>query len=741
MEADKQHQPLTKQQLAISGMSCAACAARIENVVKKMDGISDIQVNLVLERATVQFDINKLTAEDVINRIEKIGFGATVFEEKQQEHNKQQLAHKQKLRLIVSLIFALPLLWTMVGHFNFTSFLPVPSWLEHPYTQWLLATPVQFIIGWPFYVGAYKALKNKSANMDVLVALGTSAAYGYSIYQLFIVDIAHHMPHLYFETSAVLITFVVLGKWLEARAKGHSSDAIKRLIGLKAQYATVLRGQEQVVLPIDEVAVGDIIVVKPGEKIPVDGTVIEGQSTVDESMLTGESIPADKVVGSKVFSATLNGQSYLHIKAEKVGEHTTLAHMIRLVSEAQSVKAPIQRVADRISAVFVPIVISIAVITFIIWQVTQGDFKSSLEAMIAVLVIACPCALGLATPTSIMAGSGRAAELGILFKSGEHLEQALSVTTIILDKTGTLTFGKPKLTDVYLLESYQADQALWLARIAGAEQKSEHALARAIVEGVEERGISPFAVTSFKAEIGLGIEATIDNKTLLIGNRRLMSEHHIQYAYYEHQIEQLEQEGKTVMLIASENRLIGWVAVADVLKEEAKAAVKRLTDANLYVIMVTGDNHRTAEAIASKISLTKVHAQALPSDKQRIISELQEKGEVVMMVGDGINDAPALAKANMGVAMGTGTDIAIETSDITIMQGNLHAIADTIELSRLTMRNIKQNLGFAFMYNIIGIPVAAFGLLEPWIAGAAMAFSSISVVLNATRLQRVKVRS
>lgn len=734
-----EEQQVTKQQLAISGMSCAACAVRIENVVKKIDGVDDIQVNLVLERATVLFDKKKLSAGDVISRIEKIGFGATVFEEKEQQQDQQLAAKKQLVRLLVSLLFALPLLWTMVGHFSFTSFLPIPSWLEHPYTQWLLATPVQFIIGLPFYVGAYKALKNKSANMDVLVALGTSAAYGYSIYQLLTVDLTHHMPHLYFETSAVLITFVVLGKWLEARAKGHSSDAIKRLIGLKAQHATVLRHNEQLTLPIEEVVVGDIVVVRPGEKIAVDGIVIEGYSTVDESMLTGESIPAEKSVGAKVYSATINGQSYLHIRAEKVGEQTMLAHMIRLVSEAQGVKAPIQRVADRISSIFVPIVIVIAVLTFILWQLINGQFITSLEAMISVLVIACPCALGLATPTSIMAGSGRAAELGILFKSGEHLEQAQNVTAIVLDKTGTLTYGTPKLTDVYLLSSYQEDQALWLSRIAGAELKSEHPLAKAIVEGINEKGINAKAVTYFNAEIGLGIEAIVDDISLTIGNRRLMSKKNIDVSYYEPQIEALEHDGKTVMLMASEQRLIGWLAVADTLKEEADKAVQRLEKANIKVFIVTGDNKRTANAIANKISVANVYAEALPIDKQRIISSLQQDGEVVMMVGDGINDAPALAKADIGIAMGNGTDIAIETSDITIMQGNLHAIADTIQLSRLTMRNIKQNLTFAFMYNIIGIPIAAFGLLEPWVAGAAMALSSISVVLNALRLQRVRI--
>lgn len=731
----------SRQQLAISGMSCAACAARIENVVKKLDGVQDIQVNLVLERATVQFDQQKLSTADIVDRIEKIGFGASEFVEKEQEQEQQHAARKQLIRLIISLAFALPLLWTMVGHFSFTSFLPIPSWLENPYTQWVLATPVQFLIGLPFYIGAYKALKNKSANMDVLVVLGTSAAYGYSIYQLFTADLSHHMPHLYFETSAVLITFVVLGKWLEARAKGHSSDAIKRLIGLKAQEATVLREGQQVVLPINEVVVGDIVVVKPGEKIAVDGVVVEGYSVVDESMLTGESIPVEKTIGSSVYSATLNGQSYLHIKAEKVGEHTTLAHMIRLVSEAQSVKAPIQRVADRISAIFVPIVIGIAIVTFSAWQLIEGQFVSSLEAMIAVLVIACPCALGLATPTSIMAGSGRAAELGILFKSGEHLEQAKHVTAIVLDKTGTLTYGKPKLTDVYLLESYKEEQELWLGRIAGAELKSEHPLAQAIVEGIEERHISPLPVTSFKAHIGMGIDAQFGDTAMYIGNRKLMEHYQVEYAYYNDQIEALEQEGKTVMLIAYAQRLIGWVAVADLLKAEAPLAVNQLAELGIKVLMVTGDNKRTAEAIARKLKLDHVYAEALPSEKQQIVTQLQDKGETVMMVGDGINDAPALAKAHIGVAMGTGTDIAIEAADITIIQGNLHALVDTVRLSRYTMGNIKQNLTFAFMYNVIGIPVAAFGLLEPWVAGAAMALSSISVVLNALRLQRVKATS
>ena len=729
---------LAKQQLAISGMSCAACSARIENVVKKLDGIESVQVNLVLERATVQFDPTKLSAADIIARIEKIGFGATPFVEQEQQKDQQHVSKKQFIRLIASLILALPLLWTMVGHFSFTSFLPIPKWLDNPYVQWLLATPVQFIIGYPFYVGAYKALKNKSANMDVLVVLGTTAAYGYSIYKLLTTATSHHqhMPQLYFETSAVLITFVVLGKWLEARAKGHSSDAIKRLIGLKSKEATILQDGEQRRVPIEEVNVGHIVVVKPGEKIAVDGVVVEGYSVVDESMLTGESVPVEKTVGAKVYSATLNGQSYLHIKAEKVGEQTTLAQMIRLVSEAQSVKAPIQRVADKISAIFVPVVIGLAIVTFILWQLIKGDFVSSLEATIAVLVIACPCALGLATPTSIMAGSGRGAELGILFKSGEHLEQAKNVTTILLDKTGTLTYGIPKLTDVYLLQSYQAEQDVWLARIAGAELNSEHPLAKAIVEGIKERGISPLPVTSFRAQIGSGIEAIVDHIQLYIGNRRLMTLRQIEFEHYNVQIEALEQQGKTVMLIASEERLIGWVVVADVIKDEAADAIRQLTALNIKTLMVTGDNKRTAQAIANQLALDGVYAESLPSDKQHIIKQLQANGERVMMVGDGINDAPALAQSDVGVAMGTGTDIAIETADITIMKGHLFALVNTIKLSAATMRNIKQNLTFAFMYNVIGIPVAALGLLEPWIAGAAMALSSISVVLNALRLQR-----
>jgi Cu+-exporting ATPase len=612
----------------------------------------------------------------------------------------------------------------------------------NPWFQLVLATPVQFYIGWPFYVGAYKALRNGSANMDVLVALGTSAAYFYSLY-LTIDWYAkggnlHHGPNMYYETSAILITLVIMGKLFEVLAKGRTSEAIKSLMGLQAKTARVIRDGQELTIPVEEVIAGDIVMVRPGEKIPVDGNVIEGESSVDESMLTGESLPVEKKSGDAVIGATLNKNGVLRVQATKVGKETALAQIIKVVEEAQGSKAPIQRVADVISGIFVPIVVGIAIAAFLVWYffVTPGNFAEALEKAIAILVIACPCALGLATPTSIMAGSGRAAELGILFKGGEHLEQTHKIDAIILDKTGTVTKGKPELTDV----AAEGDEQEFLRLVGAAEKNSEHPLAEAIVAGIQERGIQLPDTQSFAAIPGYGIEAEVEGKKLLVGTRRLMEKHGVEASHAYALMSRLEESGKTAMLAAIDNRYAGLVAVADTIKETSKEAVQRLKDMGIEVIMITGDNERTAKAIAAEVGIDHVRAEVLPEGKAEEVKKLQAQGKKVAMVGDGINDAPALATADIGMAIGTGTDVAMEAADVTLMRGDLSSIPDAIYMSRKTMGNIKQNLFWALGYNTLGIPVAALGLLAPWIAGAAMALSSVSVVLNALRLQRVKIR-
>lgn len=727
----------------LEGMTCAACANRIEKGLNKMPGVTNASVNFALETATVEYSPAEVSVADMQSKVKQLGYKA-VAQSDEEEHadTRDQVVRKQKRKLIVSAILSIPLLWAMVAHFSFTSWIYLPDLFMNPWFQLVLATPVQFYIGWPFYVGAYKALRNGSANMDVLVALGTSAAYFYSLY-LTIDWYAkggnlHHGPNMYYETSAILITLVIMGKLFEVLAKGRTSEAIKSLMGLQAKTARVIRDGQELTIPVEEVIAGDIVMVRPGEKIPVDGNVIEGESSVDESMLTGESLPVEKKSGDAVIGATLNKNGVLRVQATKVGKETALAQIIKVVEEAQGSKAPIQRVADVISGIFVPIVVGIAIAAFLVWYffVTPGNFAEALEKAIAILVIACPCALGLATPTSIMAGSGRAAELGILFKGGEHLEQTHKIDAIILDKTGTVTKGKPELTDV----AAEGDEQEFLRLVGAAEKNSEHPLAEAIVAGIQERGIQLPDTQSFAAIPGYGIEAEVEGKKLLVGTRRLMEKHGVEASHAYALMSRLEESGKTAMLAAIDNRYAGLVAVADTIKETSKEAVQRLKDMGIEVIMITGDNERTAKAIAAEVGIDHVRAEVLPEGKAEEVKKLQAQGKKVAMVGDGINDAPALATADIGMAIGTGTDVAMEAADVTLMRGDLSSIPDAIYMSRKTMGNIKQNLFWALGYNTLGIPVAALGLLAPWIAGAAMALSSVSVVLNALRLQRVKIR-
>ncbi|MFC3802259.1 heavy metal translocating P-type ATPase [Cohnella sp. GCM10012308] len=784
---------------SIEGMTCAACAARIEKGLGKLPGVSAASVNLALETARVEYVPGAVAVGDMQHKVEQLGYKATPKREEADDAKADRRAaerSRQLRKLLVSAILSLPLLWSMVGHFSFTAWIYVPELFMNPWFQLALATPVQFYIGRGFYVGAYKALRNGSANMDVLVSLGTSAAYFYSLYLT--IDWAssgmgvHHAPSMYYETSAILITLVLLGKWFERLAKGRTSEAIKSLMGLQAKTALVVRDGAELAIPVEEVVRGDVVLVRPGEKVPVDGEVIEGESSVDESMLTGESLPVGKRAGDAVIGATINKNGRLRIRATKVGKDTALAQIVKVVEEAQGSKAPIQRVADVISGIFVPIVVGIAVAAFLVWYlfVQPWEFAGALEKAIAILVIACPCALGLATPTSIMAGSGRAAEFGILFKGGEHLEMTQGIDTVVLDKTGTVTRGKPELTDVWVAdeaaekEAYlserdkarhaaaivsegdedgqetaailsqrdkprqeaaslsERDKACPLLRLVGAAEKnSEHPLAEAIVAGIRERGIAMPDAESFEALPGYGVRAVVEGRQVLVGTRRLLEREGVTIgAAASEAMTRLEEAGKTAMLAAVDGLYAGTIAVADTVKDTSAAAVARLQAMGIEVVMITGDNARTAAAIAAQVGISRVLAEVLPEGKAAEVKKLQAAGRKVAMVGDGINDAPALATADVGMAVGTGTDVAMEAADVTLMRGDLASIQDAIEMSRLTMRNIRQNLFWALGYNTIGIPVAALGLLAPWVAGAAMALSSVSVVLNALRLQRAKLR-
>ncbi|WP_026083446.1 heavy metal translocating P-type ATPase [Staphylococcus sp. E463] len=718
-------------ELTISGMTCAACSNRIEKVLNKIDGVINANVNLTTEQATVEYYRGVVNSDDFISKIQNLGYDAKVKEGQNQYSNKDKRLKKQLTKLVIAAILSIPLLATMLVHLFH---MPLPSIFMNPWFQFILATPVQFIIGWQFYKGAYKNLKNGSANMDVLVALGTSAAYFYSIYEMFKWLIhTTQMPHLYFETSAVLITLILFGKYLETKAKTQTTNALGELLSLQAKEARVIKDNKEMMIPVKDVQVNDNILIKPGEKIPVDGIILKGTTSIDESMLTGESIPVDKQINDKVIGATINQNGAIVIQATQVGNDTALANIIKVVEQAQGSKAPIQRLADQISGYFVPTVIGIALLTFIIWitLVHFGQFEPALVAAISVLVIACPCSLGLATPTSIMVGTGRAAEKGILFKGGQYVEQAQNIDTIVLDKTGTITNGKPVVTD------FEGDNET-LQLLASAEYASEHPLAKAIVDYAQTNNINLINTDTFNALPGHGIEASVSQKQVLVGNRQLMTSNNVELSnHIESKMTDWESNGKTAMLIAINGVYQGLIAVADTIKDNAIESIRRLHDMNINVVMLTGDNDNTAQAIAKQVGIDRVIANVLPDEKSAHVTQLQKEGKQVAMVGDGVNDAPALVTANIGIAMGTGTEVAIEAADITILGGDLSLLPKTLNISQLTMRNIRQNLIWAFGYNIAGIPIAALGLLAPWIAGAAMALSSVSVVTNALRLKRI----
>ena len=726
--AEKKTAPPAELTLAIGNMACAACSARIEKRLAKMQGIKEATVNLTTERAHIIYDTTLTSSSVIIAAIEKLGFTACLANDAPANDTKEKTSTDAKKRLLFAALFSLPMLLNMIAEF-FVGHGNVPI-LSNPYLHLALATPVQFISGAYFYRDAYNALKGGGANMSVLVALGTTSAYFFSLYQLMI---GNHS--VYFETCGILITLILFGKYLESRAKGKTNDAIRALLSLRPDTACVLRAGTEHTIPLAELCVGDTVIVRPGERIPTDGTITDGTSTVDESMLTGESIPIDKTVGDHITGGSVNGHGALTFTAERIGDDTTLARIVRIVEEAQSVKAPIQRFADRVSYYFVPAVTTIALFTFAIHLLLGSTLEDALIPAVAVLVIACPCALGLATPTAILVGSGRAAREGILFRTGAQLELAHRTTAVVLDKTGTLTYGKPTVTDIC---AYGIEENDLLALAAGIETYSEHPLGRAIVTCAQEKNITPTAITDFQAHSGSGVTATVEGRTITIGAPRIAEKLNITLTDEQTStIARLESEGKTTMLVA-DTVLLGIIAVADTLRAEAKKAVRALHDMNITVCMITGDNERTARRIAEELGLDNYRAETLPQDKAAIIEDLRKQGHIVAMVGDGINDAPALAAADIGISMGSGTDIAIEASSVTLSASDLTAIARTLTLSRLTMSTIRQNLFWALIYNIVGIPLAACGYLSPLICGTAMAFSSVSVVLSSLRLAKRK---
>ncbi len=744
----------TSVEIPVTGMTCANCAMTIERTLKKkVPGVVDASVNFASERARVDYIPSVASVDDLIAAIERAGYGAIRPEEALEGEDAEMQARRAEIRdqtvkFLVGLLFTVPLFTLSMGR-DLGLF---GVWSHAFWMNWLflvLATPVQFYTGWDYYTGAWKSLANKSANMDVLVAMGSSVAYFYSLAVLIDPRLGQHV---YFETSAVIITLIKVGKMLEARTKGKTGGAIRKLMGLRPKTATILVDGTEREIPLAQVNVGDEVIVHPGEAIPVDGVVLDGESSVDESMLTGEPIPADKGIGSQVAAGTINGEGRLRFKAQKVGKDTALAHIIKLVQEAQGSKAPIQALADRVAAVFVPGVMGIAFITFILWWIVGGEFVPAMIRLVAVLVIACPCALGLATPTAIMAGTGKGAEKGVLFKNSQALEMATKLSAIVLDKTGTITMGKPTVSELITCNGQVRSELDLLRLAASVERGSEHPLGRAIVAEAKSRGVALVQPESFKASRGAGVSARVEGRQVMVGKPAWFREKEVSLDGEEKKISSLQDQGKTVMVVVVDGETAGLIAVADQLKPESKESIEALHRQNLEVIMLTGDNAQSAKAIASEVGVDNVLAEVLPEEKSLKVKELQDKGMKVGMVGDGINDAPALAQADVGMAIGTGTDIAIESGDVILVSGSLNGIPRAIELSRATMRTIRQNLFWAFFYNIVLIPIAAGALnpltflpiylrqLHPILAAFAMAMSSITVVSNSLRLYRTKIR-
>jgi Cu+-exporting ATPase len=744
--------PTTKIKLQVTGMTCANCAMNIERALnKKVSGLVNASVNFATESVWVEFLPALSNIDDIVSAIKKAGYGVITPDEVLEGEDTEEAARNAEIKdqthkFIIGAVFSLPLfVLSMMRDFNL-----IGAWSHAVWMNWLflvLATPVQFYTGWDYYVGGFKSIRNKSANMDVLIALGSSVAYFYSLAVLLFPSVGQHV---YFETSAVIITLIKLGKLLEARTKGKTGNAIRKLIGLQPKTAFIIEKGQEKEIPLFQVKKEMVMVVRPGERIPVDGTVIEGQSAVDESMLTGEPLPVDKKVNDMVVGGTINGEGLLKFRATRVGQETALAQIIRLVQEAQGSKAPIQAMADRVAAVFVPGVILIALITFGVWWGVTGEFVPSMIRLVAVLVIACPCALGLATPTAIMAGTGKGAEKGILFKKADALESATELDTIVLDKTGTITEGKPALSDIIALDGHLMTEEKLLKLAASVEQGSEHPLGKAIVREAKERDIALSAPENFKSHGGFGVQANIAGHNVRVGKPKWFDSDFLASA--NGNIQRLQAEGKTVMVVAQDDRMAGLLAVADRMKPDSREAIESLHHQQLKVVMLTGDNLKTAKTIADDVGIDDVYAEVQPDQKSSKIKEIMDQGLKVGMVGDGINDAPALAQADVGMAIGTGTDVAIETADVILSSGSLQGIPRTIAVSRQTMRTVRQNLFFAFVYNIILIPVAAGVLapfeflpimlrqLHPILAALAMAMSSISVVSNSLRLYQAKIQ-
>lgn len=732
----------------VSGMTCAACAARIEKALGRLEGIGNVTVNLALERMSVTFDRNKVGAQQIGEKVRQLGYGLQPLGNEAGEEGRSGDEERNRLRnrFLLSALFTLPLMWTMFGHWSFTSGVWMPELLMDPWFQFALAAPVQFWLGMQFYAGAWRALRGRTANMDVLIALSTSVAFFYSHYLTVTQGPGHGAMHgassphaghasLYYETSAMIITIVHLGKWLESLAKKRTLAAIRRLHELQAKTVTLQRGSECVQVPLEQVKAGDTVLIRPGEKVAVDGRIVSGCSIVEESAVTGETAPLDKGPGDSVIAGTINRTGALRVFANAVGEQSTVARMVRLLEEAQSSKPSIQRVADRIASVFVPVIVALAAATFGYWlyAAESADATTALVRAVTVLVIACPCAIGLAVPTSVLVGTGRAAQQGILFKEGRHLEQMHRIDTVILDKTGTITDGQPQLVEL----SASAGRREELLRLAAAaEWSSEHPLARAIVAAAIREGIDVPQAGEFEAVPGYGVKAVVEGKVVYVGTKRLLKLHGVDPTEDPERIGKLEANRMSVLFVAVDGRYAGFAALQDTIPSSSKEAVKRLGRLGLEVIMMTGDNERTARAVAAELGIRVVYANVLPEGKVTIIRKLQQSGRKVAMVGDGMNDAAALGAADIGIAVGTGTDMAIEAADVTLLKRSLGGVAESVRIGRKTIANIRQNLSFALVYNVLAIPFAASGILEPWMAGTAMTLSSISVVCNALRLHR-----